>query len=256
MKYFYDLHIHSALSPCGDEDMTPNNIVNMAMINGLDIIALSDHNTCKNVRAVSNIAKKAGIVFLPGMELETAEEIHVLCLFPDVDSAERFEREAVSPALPDIPNNERIFGRQQILDENDNETGTDGRYLINATSITIDRVADIVQSFGGIAVPAHIDKQTKSLISVLGMVDKSMGFKIFELSANVSEDFTDTQFSLKDADYFYIHDSDAHYLADIADNTGRNYLETDIECLQAFDIINILKSHPTQRMPSGDPDNK
>ena len=82
MKYYYDLHIHSALSPCGDEDMTPNNIVNMSVLNGLDIIALSDHNTCKNVRAVSEVARRAGILFIPGMELETAEEIHVLCLFP------------------------------------------------------------------------------------------------------------------------------------------------------------------------------
>ena len=125
MKYYYDLHIHSALSPCGDEDMTPNNIVNMSLLNGLDIIALSDHNTCKNVRAVSEVARRAGILFIPAMELETAEEIHVLCLFPSVDAAELFEREIVSPALPDIANNESIFGRQQILDENDNETGTD-----------------------------------------------------------------------------------------------------------------------------------
>ena len=228
MKLRYDFHIHSALSPCGDDDMTPNNIVNMAMINGLDIIGLSDHNCCKNVRAVAKLAEKAGMVFVPGIELETAEEIHVLCLFPDVDSVERFEEEKVSPALPPIKNNEAIFGRQLILDDSDNHVATDGRYLLNATTITIDSVAKTVSDYGGIAVPAHIDKQTKSIISVFGMVDDCMGFSVFELSKNASVDYAQNQPSLKDKDYFYLHDSDAHYLTDIADEENAHCLDIGV----------------------------
>lgn len=242
MKYYYDLHIHSALSPCGDEDMTPNNIVNMALLNGLNIIALSDHNTCGNVRAASEVAQKAGIIFLPGMELETAEEIHVLCLFPDVDSAERFDREAASPALPDVLNNERIFGRQQLFDAEDNEVATDKRYLINATTITVDKVGGLVNQYGGVAIPAHIDKQTKSLISVLGMVDETMDFNVYELSKNAPDNYTDTQFSLKGRNYRYIHDSDAHYLADILESGGKNFFELCTDRPTAQDIIDYIRN--------------
>ncbi len=242
MKYYYDLHIHSALSPCGDADMTPNNIVNMAKLNGLSVIALTDHNSCANVRATEKIAKNAGLIFLPGMELETAEEIHVLCLFSDVDSAEKFDNDQVRPALPQIKNNEEIFGRQQILDENDEETGTDPRYLINATSITIDKVGQLVDSYGGIAIPAHIDKTTKSLVSVLGMVDKNMGFKLLELSVNAPDDYIKTQSFLKDENYFYMYNSDAHYLENISENNGKNFFCYDKPTLTSSKVMGFLKN--------------
>ena len=240
MKYYYDMHLHSALSPCGDGDMTPNNIVNMALINELSIVAVSDHNTCSNLRAVKKIADNAGVVFVPAMELETAEEIHILCLFSSVDDAERFEAEVVKPALPDVKNNEKIFGRQQILNENDEEIAVDDRYLINATAIPIDNIYDLVDNYNGIAIPAHIDKQTKSLISVLGMTDPSLKFKVFELSKNAPENFENTQFSLKDMDYKYIFNSDAHYLQDIFECNKNNYFEFE-SVPTAEKIIKMLK---------------
>ena len=240
MKYYYDLHIHSALSPCGDDDMTPNNIVNMALINELDIIALSDHNTCVNVVSTAKVAEKAGVIFIPAMELETAEEIHVLCLFPDTDNAIAFETDIVRPALPDIKNNEKIFGKQVFYDEFDNENGREDRYLINATSISIDNISCLAEQYGGLAIPAHIDKHTKSLISVFGMVDESMGFEIFELSKNVHPEFTNTQFSLKGKNYHYINDSDAHYLYDIAERGASNYFEFDTKPTSQ-NIIEMLK---------------
>lgn len=241
MKYYYDLHIHSVLSPCGDDDMTPNNIINMAKLGGLDIVALSDHNTCGNVAAAAKVAKDCDIIFLPGVELETSEDIHVLCLFADVESAQKFDKEVITPALPPLENNERIFGRQVVMDELDNEVSTDKRYLINATSVSISDVWKLADSYGGIAIPAHIDKSTKSLISVLGMTDPSMYFRVFELSKNAPADYPDTQFSLKGMDYFYVYDSDAHYLCDIADGDGKNYLEFD-STPTAFDVINKLKN--------------
>ena len=90
---YYDLHVHSCLSPCADDDMTPNNIVNMAMLAGLNAVALTDHNSCKNCAAAAAAAVEAGIIFIPGMELETAESIHVVCLFPTVEAAQRFSEE-------------------------------------------------------------------------------------------------------------------------------------------------------------------
>ncbi len=225
MELRYDLHIHSALSPCGDEDMTPNNIVNMAKICGLDVIAVSDHNTAGNVAAVMEVGKEIGVTVVPAMELETAEEIHVLCLFPTLDAVLAFEKEQVVPALPPIQNDARIFGEQLLMDAADQVVGKEDRYLINATAISLDGLPDLVASYGGIAIPAHIDKQTKSLVGNFGMVGDYMGFHCFELSRNLPEDFIIATPGLGKRPYRYIHDSDAHYLQDIGEHSGDNLLE-------------------------------
>ena len=103
MRLSYDLHIHSCLSPCGDADMTPNNIVHMALLAGFDMIALTDHNTCGNCPAVLTVAREAGLIAVPGMELCTAEEAHVVCLFPELEAAMAFDA-AVAPTLPPVRN--------------------------------------------------------------------------------------------------------------------------------------------------------
>lgn len=234
MHYYYDLHIHSALSPCGDDDMTPNNIVNMAALGGLDIIAISDHNTCGNLLAAKAVADKAGIMLVPAMELETAEEIHVLCLFASIEGALAFESEQVAPSLADIPNNPDIFGRQILMDSMDNIVGYDPRYLLNATGISIEGLFGLVKRYGGIAVPAHIDKQTKSILSVFGIVERQMGFTCLELSKNAGPDFVLATPCLKGENYNYIYNSDAHYLGDIFENTGRNYIELEKLDMAAF----------------------
>lgn len=88
----YDLHIHSCLSPCGDDDMTPGNIVGMAAIKGLDVIAVTDHNSCRNCPAVLKLAEQYGVLAIPGMELTTAEEVHAVCLFSELSAAMEFDR--------------------------------------------------------------------------------------------------------------------------------------------------------------------
>ena len=118
MRLYYDLHIHSSLSPCGDNDMTPNNIVNMAKLNELDIIAITDHNSCKNCAAAIKVGNEVGVTVVPGMELTTSEDIHVVCLFPDLESAEAFDN-YVCERLMKFPNEADIFGHQYIMDEND-----------------------------------------------------------------------------------------------------------------------------------------
>ena len=89
-KYFYDLHIHSVLSPCGDDDMTPCNIVGMSKLLGLDVIAITDHNSTGNAEAVMKCGQAMGLTVVPGMELETREEVHVLMLFEDLSKANEF----------------------------------------------------------------------------------------------------------------------------------------------------------------------
>lgn len=240
MQVHYDLHIHSALSPCGDADMTPNNIVNMARICGLDMIAVSDHNTTGNVEAVMKVGEQAGITVVPAMELETAEEIHVLCLFPTLEAARSFDLEQVTPALPPINNDRKIFGDQYLMDAEDNIVGEDPRYLINATSISLDGLPELVASYGGVAVPAHIDKQTKSLVGNFGMVGDYMGFRSFELSRNLPQDFLVATPGLGKRPYCYIHDSDAHYLQDIGEHSAENMLELSENTAES--LINYLKN--------------
>ena len=174
------------------------------------------------------------------MELETAEEIHVLCLFPTVEAAHAFDREQVVPALPDVQNQPEIFGRQLLMDVNDRVIGEEQRYLINATAISLDGLPELVASYGGVAVPAHIDKATKSLVGNFGMVGDYMGFSAFELSRNLPEYFIDATAGLGSRPYVYIHDSDAHYLQDIGEHSGENLVDLPENSPQS--LINYLKN--------------
>ena len=142
----YDLHLHSCLSPCGDNDMTPNNIVGMSVVKELDVIAVTDHNSCKNCPAVKKIADHYGIIAIPGMELCTVEEVHVLCLFKKLDDAMNFDS-YVSKHIIAIPNNEEVFGKQLICNEDDEIIGKEENLLINSTDISFDKVYDIVESY-------------------------------------------------------------------------------------------------------------
>ncbi len=221
--------------------MTPNNIVNMAGLCELQAIALSDHNTTGNVPAFLKVAGESGLTAFAAMELETAEEIHVLCLFYNAEDAYRFEREVVAPALPPIKNRVDIFGTQRILDENDEQIGEDERYIINATNIGIDSLPQRMSEYGGIAIPAHIDKATKSMTSVLGTVDKSMGFGIFELSKNAPDDFICAHPEISDC--LFLYDTDSHDLMSFADERRKNFLE--LENAKKDTIWNFLKEKST-----------
>ena len=134
MNIFCDLHIHSCLSPCGDLLMTPNNIVGMAFIKQLDAIAVCDHNTAENLPAVKEVADMMGVLLLPGMELTTREEAHMLAYFPDVDSALAFSR-FVHEHLPPIANRPEFFGRQVIMNSQDEEVGEEEKLLISALDL-------------------------------------------------------------------------------------------------------------------------
>lgn len=228
MRCYYDLHIHSALSPCGDEDMTPNNIVNMAKLVGLDLIALTDHNTGGNLAATAAVARKADLLFLPGIEIETAEEIHMVCYFPDLPRALE-AAEVVGRAMPPIANRPDIFGRQLFLDEQDEIVGQEERMLITACSLSLEKTVELVRSLGGAAIPAHVDKPANSIIASLGYIPPEFGFTTLEVS---------TQANLEKITYPYqiIQSSDAHYLHQIMDR--KNKIEICGYCIK--DVINFL----------------
>ena len=147
MRYYYDLHIHSCLSPCGDNDMTPDSIAGMGELNKLDIMALTDHNTLKNCPAFFKAAYRHGIIPVAGTELTTAEDIHAVCLFPTLSGAMEFEKVLENRRIK-IKNRPDIFGEQRITDENDNITGYDDYLLINATSFSLEEVPQAVEKYG------------------------------------------------------------------------------------------------------------
>ncbi|HAN44226.1 MAG TPA: phosphoesterase [Ruminococcaceae bacterium] len=228
--YSYDLHIHSCLSPCGDDDMTVNNIVNMAQLNGIDIIALTDHNTCKNCPAFIKAAKDKKLLALSGMELCTSEEIHIICLFPSLDNAMAFDS-YVYTRLPNMQNNPGIFGQQLILNENDEIIGREDKLLINAADISVAQISGLMCEFGGFAFPAHIDKNSFSILSVLGFIPPEYGFTAFELSnSNRLSEYKISYFGFCSANI--IVNSDAHYLWDISE--GENSLTLDEKSYNAL----------------------
>ena len=166
-KVIYDLHTHSALSPCGDNDMTVNNMLNMAVLGGIQVMAITDHNSCKNCPAAVEVAKELPIDLIPGMELCTSEEVHVICLFGQLEQAMAFDA-YVHDHLPPVKNRPEIFGEQRILNAADEIIGYEPYLLINATAISIEEVVPLVRRFGGICYPAHIDKSSTSVFSNLG----------------------------------------------------------------------------------------
>lgn len=211
----YDFHLHSALSPCGDADMTPNNIVGMAMLNGLDTIALSDHNTVGNVSAAAEVGKRLGVRVIPGMEVTTAEEVHILTLYPSLPAAE-FVADRVYNALPDIANRPDIFGPQILMDANDEIIGYEDKLLLNACGLSLEALFQLVTEAGGIFIPAHVDRRSYSVLTNLGFIPEELDIAWIEVSRQVTNlsDYLNSRPDL--SRYRVLQNSDAHYLEDIA----------------------------------------
>ena len=215
-KYRCDFHIHSALSPCADMDMTPGNIVAMAKLKGLDVIAITDHQSCGNVLPAINIGKKIGVEVIPGMELETAEKFHCIIRFRTHDMVMEFEKK-VRNKMPDLFNKEEIFGPQWYFDENDNKIRQEKQLLLVPSQITFESAQKMVVNSGGVIIPAHIDRNSYSILSVLGSIPPEYNGKCLEISTfTKKEDILIRHPEL--ANYEFITSSDAHYLKDISED--------------------------------------
>lgn len=223
MKYYYDLHLHSCLSPCGDMDMTPNNLVNMAKLLGLDVIALTDHNTARNCAAAIAVGREIGLLVIPGMELTTSEDIHAVCLFPTLEQALAWDAYVDDHRIK-VRNRPDIYGRQVIMNENDEEIGEIDPLLIPATEISIMSAYEKVKSFGGICYPAHIDRDSLSILSVLGEIDAYCGFKTAELADKSKLEALRKQHPILNTLHI-VTNSDAHYLENMRE--AENDLELD-----------------------------
>jgi PHP family Zn ribbon phosphoesterase len=237
IKLSYDLHIHSCLSPCGDDDMTPGNIIGMSALKNLDVIAVTDHNSCKNCPAVLAMARQYGIIAIPGMELCTSEEVHVLCLFAELKNALCFD-EYVYSKLIKISNDEKVFGKQEIYDETDRVVSTEPYLLINAVDISFDSLGELIRKFEGIYIPAHLDKNSNSLLYNLGFIPPESDFQCAELKdINRLNELRNANQYLASCNI--ITDSDAHSLEQI--NEPVNYLYAESRNTQ--DILKALISN-------------
>ena len=207
MRAYCDLHVHSCLSPCGDEAMTPGNIAGMARLKGLDLIAVTDHNTARQLPAVAAACHAMGVNLLPGLELNTREEVHLLAYFRTVPDAVAFS-ERIYPLLPTIPNRPDFFGRQVVMDDEDRETGVEPRLLISALDMDLSALTREIRAFHGLPVPAHINRGSNGLLNALGFLPPDSDFAALEITPGLT--------CLGDYSRWKIlNTSDAHHLEDI-----------------------------------------
>lgn len=239
-RYTYDLHVHSCLSPCADNDNTPNNLAGMATLNNIQIMALTDHNSCRNCPAFFEACKRYGIIPVPGMELTTAEDIHVVCLFPELEDALKFNDEVDERRIR-YKNNKEIFGDQLILNGEDELIGEEEDFLTNATTISYDEVPEIVNKYNGACYPAHIDRQANGVISVLGTLPEEPDFPAVELHFEKNIDGYTKEFGLQDK--VIVVSSDAHYLQDLREENASMEIpdEPYSGALVRHNLIKILR---------------
>lgn len=178
-RVFVDLHMHSCLSPCGDDAMTPATAAGLSKLAGVDVAALTDHNTVRNCPAFFEACEAYGISPLAGMELTTAEDIHVICLFRTLEESAAFE-EAVWKHRVLIPNRTSIFGNQLIMNADDEVIGEEPNLFPNATTLDLTAAFALAEEYGGVCHPAHIDREANGIIAVLGTFPDRPAFRAAE----------------------------------------------------------------------------
>ena len=195
--------------------MTPANIAGMAAIKGLQIIALTDHNTVKNCPAFFKACRKHGIIPVPGMELTVAEDIHLLCLFRTLEAAMQFGSRVDEHKIQ-IENRPDVFGHQRIMDEEDNLLGEEKYLLLNATTLSLDEGTDLCREMGGVCYPAHIDRTSNGAVAILGTFPDWEGYTAYEISNSGKREEEEEKFPVLKS-LPCVKSSDAHYLWDISD---------------------------------------
>jgi PHP family Zn ribbon phosphoesterase len=222
-SYKADLHTHTVLSPCGDLEMSPVNIVDKAIEKGLDIIGVTDHNSALQCPTVRKVAEQKGLFVLCGAEVTTKEEVHCLAFFEKTEQLDAFS-DFIYEHLADFPNDPDKFGYQAVVDENELILNQPEKLLISATDISIENLEKKVHKMGGLFIPAHIDRISNGIIGQLGFIPPDLKCDAVELSRfttfpNFTAEYPQYQ------NYPFIQSSDAHYIDDIDSVHTRFYLE-------------------------------
>ena len=236
MKFFRcDLHNHTVLSPCGDLEMSPVNIVKRAREQKIDILGITDHNTTLHASLVKQLGAREGIMVMMGAEVTSREEVHCLCFFEEIVTLECFQS-FLEEHLPNILNDVNRFGYQVVVDEKENIVCEVEYLLISALNVGIEELEQKVHELGGLFIPAHIDRKYNGLISQLGFVPPDLKVDALELSRFISkEEFLRENGYLKN--YTIIQSSDAHYI----DNMGQAITQMYMESASFQEVRKALK---------------
>jgi hypothetical protein len=210
-----DLHIHSCLSPCGEEEMRPRAIVSQALAMGLDMIAICDHNSAENIPAFLRAGSEKGLTVLPGIEVTSKEEIHLLALFNRQEDCMILQNLIYQNLLGE--NVEDVFGCQTMVNEKDETIGINQKMLIGATLLPLERIVSAVGSLRGVTIASHIDRQAFSLLGQLGFIPEGLSLDGLEISPRTSIEEAQKRFHAYRC-YSFVRFSDAHHLEDIGKN--------------------------------------
>lgn len=224
MKKIYraDLHVHTCLSPCGDLKMSPKNIVAQAVKNKIDLIAISDHNSAENIPAVLRAAQLTPLTVIPGIEVCTKEEIHLVALFDTVDTA--FELQELIYDHLSGENKEKIFGMQVVANEFDEVLRFNSKLLIGAANLSIEQILHTIHRLNGLAIASHIDRESFSVIGQLGFIPDSIHFDALEISVKTS--ITQARINYPEySRYPMIQNSDAHFIEDLGKRATEYMIE-------------------------------
>lgn len=207
-----DLHIHTCLSPCGDLRMSPAAIVREAVDKGISLIAICDHNSSENCGAVIKASEREKLTVLPGIEVSSKEEVHVCALFDRLDNA--LELQALIYDRLEGENDEKVFGMQVVVNAEGEVLGFNRRLLIGATNLSVEKVVDSIHSLDGLAIAAHIDRESFGIIGQLGFIPPQLKFDALEISPRMKLEEARVRFSEYNK-YPFLCSSDAHYLNDV-----------------------------------------
>jgi hypothetical protein len=226
LRFFVaDLHIHTILSACAESEMMPEFILERAQQLGLGLIAVTDHNSAENAAAMLAAAEETGVTVLPGIEVQTREEVHLLCLFDTLEQVTRWQGE-VYAHLPPLKNKEDVFGVQVVLSA-EGDLSYNERLLLTSTSFSVEEVVQRVRDLNGLCIPAHVDRPAYSIIANLGFIPPDLGLVGVEISHLVGLKEARTRFpQLKR--YSLVASSDAHRLQDMASRTTLKMTEATV----------------------------
>lgn len=215
MEFRADLHIHTLLSGCAELEMLPGLILAAAQMANIDLIAICDHNSAENAGAVIRASQNTSVRVLPGLEVQTLEGIHVLCIFNELADALKLQ-EMVYESLPDVVLPDSRAQEQIVADENDDFVEFCRRPVSMPANIDLERVCSVVQRLEGVTIPSHVDKHGTGLLDVLGYLPEDSHFDAFELSANITSDQA-RQLYPDLVDKTLVSSSDAHWLSAIGE---------------------------------------
>ncbi len=210
---YYDLHIHSCLSPCGDELMTPNNIVNMAKLKELNLIAVCDHNSMLQQKAIIQCAKNNELDYLIGVELQTKEEVHVLAYFNDEEVIDEFQA-WIKEHQGSTKNNAKFFGEQLIMNELDQVVAHEEILLIDSLDVDLSQCIEAIHRYQGKAVLAHVMHKSNGIITQLGFIPPDLKYDGIEVTDLKQIAVITKNNPWIECDLWFCN-SDAHQLIDI-----------------------------------------